>query len=232
MLFQSLKTPRTIERPDQIELLFDGQRPGVGQRRGERALVEVVRADRDEVPVGVVEERGERVASQVGYVPAGTTKAAKRATPSSMTNRAGRSRRAASGPEAPEADRPRSLPLGDQQRGDEEAREGEERVEGVETPRRQEDPAVVPHDDDDRHAPDAVECGDVGDVRSLAGRVGIDGAREARNVPSWFLFSSWIYHGLRSVLRRRVVGWAELMGASLSPDRAARSQPGQTIDWR
>ena len=49
------------QRPDQIELLFDRERPHVPQRRRCAELIEVRLVREDEPPVGDVEERGQPV---------------------------------------------------------------------------------------------------------------------------------------------------------------------------
>ena len=56
------------QRPQQVELLLDGQRPQVAQQRRPLELVEVGRAAQDEVPVHRVGEGGEEVALEAGQL--------------------------------------------------------------------------------------------------------------------------------------------------------------------
>ena len=150
----------------------------MGQRRGQRGLVEVIRTDADEVPVGVVEERGDRIFTE-GRVRARCDHEGREEGHADQHDQQGGKKPAsAPRPEPPEANGGRSLPFGDEQRRDEEAGEGEEGVEGVEAPGRQEDAPVIPHDDDDRHAPDTVEGGHVGEVRRPTWCIRVGGARE------------------------------------------------------
>jgi hypothetical protein len=53
------------ERPHQIELLFDGQRPRVQQRRGLPGGGEVVRVLGDQMPIGGIKDGGHGVAQQL-----------------------------------------------------------------------------------------------------------------------------------------------------------------------
>ena len=60
------------QRPDGVVLLFDRQRPGVAQRRGQRELVEVRLAGEHRPPVGHVADGGEGiVADSVQLQPPG-----------------------------------------------------------------------------------------------------------------------------------------------------------------
>jgi hypothetical protein len=52
------------QRPEQVELLLDAERPGVLQRRGRRGLREVVAAPVDHPPVRHVRQGGQRVPAQ------------------------------------------------------------------------------------------------------------------------------------------------------------------------
>ena len=54
--------------PDQVELLFDGERPGVEERRWCRGLDEVALVRKDEVPVGYVEKGGQGITADRCYV--------------------------------------------------------------------------------------------------------------------------------------------------------------------
>jgi hypothetical protein len=156
--------PEHDEWPEQIELLFDGQGPHVDQRWGGPRLVEVVRAIGDEVPVGVVEERREAVRAQRGVRARRDQDRIEHGHAEHHHQQAGEQSPGPPGPERTEAYPGRPLPFGDEERRDEIAGEGEERIEGVEAARRQEHPAVEAHDDDDGNAPDPVEGGNVGEA--------------------------------------------------------------------
>ena len=82
------------DRPHQVELLLDGQRPRVHQGRGSARGHEVVGVIGDEVPVGHLEDRGQRVAAQRRAAERSPPRAAPTPTAVSIKKSAGRSRRA------------------------------------------------------------------------------------------------------------------------------------------
>ena len=100
------------QRPHQVELLLDGQRPGVGERRGGPGGHEVVAAGRDLPPVGEVEQGGERTPPVSGDGPVGSTKRTTRVTTTSTTSRAGQQPPGPAQPEGGQADPVPPLELG------------------------------------------------------------------------------------------------------------------------
>ncbi len=123
--------------PNQIELLFNGQRPGVLQGRGRGELGEVRLVGVNGVPVAHVEQRGQGVAPQRRQVdqPVGAA-AAELGVDDHVDPDAGHhqeeGREETLGPAPPEGgqvQRRRRHPFLEQQRGDEEAREDEEEVD-------------------------------------------------------------------------------------------------------
>ncbi len=160
----SFKHGQDHERPHQIELLLDRQRPRVQQRRRLGAQGEVGDAAVDGVPVRDVEDGRDGVAEDVrGLEQRGTTAMT---MPMTVTNRnsAGSSRRA-----RPAQKRRRrmvpSRPFLHQQRRDEEARQDEEGVDAVEAARHRVQPGVEGDDGQHRERADAVEPRDVPKTR-------------------------------------------------------------------
>ena len=152
------------ERPDHVELLLHRQRPRVQQRRGRRRLVEVVRVDEDEVPVAHVEERRQRVEAQCPVRPLGHDDGGEEGHEEQHQEEGGQQAAGPAGPERPELDRQRLAPLADEQRGDEEAREDEERVHAHEPAVHVRDPAVEQHHGRDGAGPHPVERREVGET--------------------------------------------------------------------
>ena len=187
---QDAQRPRELhdaeedQRPDQVELLLHRQRPGVDQRRGKAGHVEVVRARNDEVPVGEVEERGERVAAQRRIGAGRDEDAVDDGDADEHDEERRQQAPGAAGPEGPQPDGAPLAPLHDQERGDEEARQGEEAVEEEEPARGQVHPGVHAQDGEHGDAPNPVEGRQVGERCPLARCVRGDACRHRRSVPS------------------------------------------------
>ena len=156
------------ERPDQVELLLDRQRPHVLQRRGLRELREVRLAREDETPVRDVPERGERVAAdgvdlarrreqrRVGH-DAGHHDEQRGQQPSGSPQ-----------PEALQVDAPLPVPLRDQQRRDQEAAQHEEGVDAQVAADHPGLARVVEQHRGDREGTDPVQGGLVAEARRRA----------------------------------------------------------------
>ena len=123
--------------PHDVELLLDGQRPHVGQGRRLGRHGEVVAGPEDEVPVGHVEQGRQRGHPEQHHQQ-------RREEPPGPT-----------GPELPQADGQPGGPLAEEQRGDQEARQHEEDVDGEEAAGQ--GPAVIRHHAQHRQRPQSVE---------------------------------------------------------------------------
>ena len=144
-------------RPHQVELLLDRQRPHVRQGRRLCRLGEVVRAAHDEVPVGHVEERRERVEPERGEFARGGHEVGVRSD-ADQDQEEGRQQAARPAhPELPETDGEPPCPLAQQQRGDQEAGQDEEHVDAEEPARRERRPTVVQQHAEHGDGPDPVE---------------------------------------------------------------------------
>ncbi len=87
----------------------------MGQRRGERSLVEVVGTRIDEVPVGHIEQRGQTVAAQ-GRVGAGRhQEGGEEGNPHQHEKETGQQATGPADPESGQTDGTRALMLGDEQ---------------------------------------------------------------------------------------------------------------------
>ena len=158
--------------PDEIELLLDRERPGVDQRRRQPGHVEVVGAAQNEVPVGHVEEGGQCVTAQRRVGPGRDEDPVEDGDPDEHDEERRQQPPGSTGPEGAQFDGAPLAPLHDQQRGDEEPRQGEEAVEEEEPARRQVDAGVHAQDREHGHAPDPVERREIGQLRTLAGASG------------------------------------------------------------
>ena len=152
-------------RPDEVELLLDGQRPGVQQGRGRAEEDEVVLVGDDEAPVGDVGHGGEGVAADGGP---GAGVGHHQGVERHHEQRHRQRRQQASGPaavEGQEADGLGAGELGHQQRGDQEPREDEEDVDAQQAPADAADPGVEGEHAEHGQGPDAVEARDVAPAR-------------------------------------------------------------------
>ncbi len=120
--------------PHQVELLFDGQGPGVEQRRGPARRQEVIGVVRDEVPVGDIEDRRHRVAAQRRAVEDPRPQRGPGAHGGEHQEQGREQTPGPARPKVPEADRVALSPLGQEERGDEVARQREEDVDAEKAP--------------------------------------------------------------------------------------------------
>ena len=195
------------ERPQQVELLLDGQRPQVPQQRRPRERLEVRLVGEDLVPVVDVEERRDRVGPRRGQVARAEDRHREHGQRDDEERRGEQPPRPPR-PERREVDAPRRLALGEQQRRDEEPAQDEEQVHAEEAARQPARPGVVQHDARDGDRADPVEGGDVRQPMTAA------------DAPRQLLVGG--AHRAAAVLRRP---WA---GASRSPPEA----PGPTSSTR
>ncbi len=145
----------------------------MGEQRRQAGLVEVVAAGQNEVPVGHVEQRREGIEPQARVGARRGHEGGVEHHEDQQQQQGGQQAPGPPGPELPERDGVPALPLRDQQRGDEEAREDEERVHPEEARRQPRDAPVVGHHPEDGEGTHAVERRDVGEIRLLARRVGV-----------------------------------------------------------
>ncbi len=119
------------ERPDEVELLLDRQRPRVEERRrlGDRA--EVRRVAADEVPVADVEDRGRGRRHDVDVAERGRPHRGDDPDHRNEEEQRGQQPPGPPPPEPDEGDRPVVPPLRQEQRRDQEPGEREERVDAV-----------------------------------------------------------------------------------------------------
>ena len=172
------------QRDDDVELLFDRERPVVqdGRRRVEAGAVPV--AVEDESPIGHVREAGDDVAAQVGQL-IGVGPPRRGHGSQGQTGQCGRQQ----APEAPVPEmsraRPgaRSLPLTQQEVRDQEARQGEEERYPEKAAGQQTVVEVVDDDREHRDAAQPIECADVAESRSSGCRA--DYGRRIRQLGRW-----------------------------------------------
>ena len=157
------------ERPDQVELLLDRERPHVPQRRRLRELVEVRLPREDEPPVRDVAERGERVGPDAVELTGRREHAGVHHDADHHQEQRGEQPPGAAHPERLQVDASPPRPLGDEQRGDEEAAQHEERVDAEEPADRPRLTGVVEEHGRDREGPDAVERGLVAEAPRRSG---------------------------------------------------------------
>ena len=173
------------ERPEQVELLLDGQRPQVlEQRRPAELRRSTSWSAKIEVPVVDVAERRQRWPRRAAGRPRpGGTDHVPRSTTTSMAKRAGSSRRARRNQKRPGRWPPVGVPLGEQQGGDQVAADHEEHVDAEEAAR-QPGGAVVGDDRGDGEGPQAVDPGHVRKAGSprRPGRAHAGAARSRRGV--------------------------------------------------
>ena len=143
--------------PHQVELLLDGQGPGVGQRRHRPGGHEVVGGGGDLVPVGHVQEGGQGVAAVPG-VGAGQCHVPHEGGHRHQHHQqGGEEPTGPPRPEAAQAHRAGPLELPDQEPGDEEPGEHVEHVDPEEAAGRPGHPEVERAHRQHRHAPEAVQ---------------------------------------------------------------------------
>ena len=148
------------ERPEQVELLLDRERPQVLQQRRALERLEVGLLREDLVPVVDVEERGDRVAARPHGVRGQEDRRHERGDGDDQERGRQQAARAPE-PELEQVDAAGGRALGDQQRRDQEAAEHEEHVDAEEPARRDRHAAVVEQHRADRDRADTVEGGDV-----------------------------------------------------------------------
>ncbi len=150
-------------RPDDVELLLDGQRPHVLERRGLGRGGEVAAATDDEVPVGHIEQRGERVEADSAELPRATEHLHEESHADQHHQQGGQEPAGPAGPELTQLDGQPFGPLPQQQGGDEETRQDEEDVDAQKSPGSHRCTTVVEEDARHRHRPEAVQCRDIGE---------------------------------------------------------------------
>ncbi len=149
------------ERPEQVELLLDGERPEMAQRRGRAELGEVRDVVEDEPPVAEVEDARRQIAAEGAQLAAIEQRGPSHRDEQHYEEGREQSTGAAD-PELSQGDPAVPSVLGDQEVGDQVARQHEEDLHAEQTARR---PPEVEVEDDDRQdgdGPDAIQTGKVG----------------------------------------------------------------------
>ena len=165
------------DRPQQVPLLFDRERPRVGEGRRRLERLEVRRAVEDEPPVGYVEQRREAVTADRPELGRLRPHDGVDRDPDQQEEERREQAAGASRPEGLEIDPAGVLALGQQERGDEVAAQDEEHVDAEEAALRPGDLPVVQDHRRDRERAQAVEPGPVAEAGSLSGgsRHGLQG---------------------------------------------------------
>ncbi len=168
------------ERPDQVELLFDGERPQVAQRH-ERLVGGVALTDEDLVPVAAVEDAPEEVATGAAL---GLTVEQRHVHRHRAHHHHHRRQQAPSAahPELAEGDPTVTFVLADQQQRDQIAADHEEDLDPEEATAQPGVVGVVDHHRDDGDGAQPVEPGHVRHTVELPLGRG-ERARGARNRP-------------------------------------------------
>ena len=169
------ETGQDQQGPHQVELLLDGQGPGVAQRRGHLELGEVGLVGHDEVPVRIVEERGQPVRFEGGFDDVGTTEARVDGQHHQQEHDGGQEPFGPPEPERAQADGLAAVPLADQQSGDQEAREHEEEVDAEVAAVGPVEAEVVGHHPGHGQRPQSVEGGHVVVAARDGGQLDRDG---------------------------------------------------------
>ena len=117
------------DRPDDVPLLFDGQRPHVTQGRGWEQRLEVRLVGQDVPPVGDVEEAGHRVAPHLLPLLGQAQDAEGHHDGQDHQGECGHQPPEPARPEATQVDATRRVTLGEQQGGDQVAGDDEEQVD-------------------------------------------------------------------------------------------------------
>ena len=149
------------ERPDQVELLLDGQRPQVPERRGRAELGEVGDVVEDEPPVAEVEDPRRQVAAQGGQL----APVEQRGPAHGHEQHHEQGGQEPSGPPDPEVLQPDpavTAVLGHQQIGDQVPREHEEDLHAEQAARGPPEVEVVGDDGQDGDGADPVQPRKVG----------------------------------------------------------------------
>jgi hypothetical protein len=154
------------QRPQQVELLLDPERPGVLQRRRGRRLGEVVGAAVDHAPVGHVSEGAERVPAQQPDFDRGEQPAEHDHDGDEHGQQSGQQPAGPAGPEGAEPDAPATDALDQEQRRDQVAGEHEERVNAEEPTRQPADAAVEEQYPGDCQGAHTIQSRPVGEGRA------------------------------------------------------------------
>ena len=160
--------PDHRQRPQDVELLLDGEAPEVAQR-GEVARRRVPLPHPDLVPVGHVREPGDDVAAELAERVATEHRGERREQHERRQQRRQQAARPPE-PELAQTDAPRPLVLADQQQGDEVAADDEEHLDAEEPAREPRVVGVVHHHGDDGERPQPVEAREVGHAADRPGR--------------------------------------------------------------
>jgi hypothetical protein len=166
------------QRPDEVELLLDAERPQVQQWRGGPVEGEVA-AGRDEAPVANVEQTPQQVSAEAGPAEHRGRGQGPHADDEEDQQRGRHEAGHPAGPEAGEVDPAVRHDVAQQQGGDEEAGQNEEDVDAEEAARHPRDPEVEEDDQRHREGPDAVQGVDA--FRRLRRRV-VGASQEPRGV--------------------------------------------------
>ena len=148
-------------RPHDVELLLDGKAPHVLEHRRLSGGGEVVAPSHDEVPVGHVEQRGQRVEAQAGELAGAGEYLDEDGHSHQHHQEGGQEATGPAGPELAQADGQAPRPLTKEQGGDQEARQDEEDVHAEEAPAGHRRATVVEHHAEHGHGPQAVQRRDV-----------------------------------------------------------------------
>ncbi len=152
---------REDQRPQQVELLLDRERPQVLEQRRPSDGLEVGLLPEHEVPVRHVPEGGQRVAAQSGHLARQKDDRVGEGDDEQQVERRQEPAGAAQ-PERLQVDAAPSSPLREQQRGDEVAADHEEDLDPEETAGDPGQISVVKEHGDDRERAQPVEAGPVG----------------------------------------------------------------------
>ncbi len=145
------------QRPDDVELLLDRERPVVLERRGRGVVLEVVGAVARELEVGREERRPERVLDRAGRLDRAQEVDRRRHRRDDHQRRRGQDPAGPAGVEAEQRDPAVALGLGDQQTGDQEARDHEEDVHADEAAVERPDLGVVQDHEQDGQGPEPLD---------------------------------------------------------------------------
>ena len=162
------------QRPDDVELLLDGERPQVADRRCRRERLEIALAGEDEPPVRDVAQRREEVPAERAL---GDGIGRGRPDRDDRDEHEQR-RQQPSGtavPELDEVDATRPHALADQEGRDEEARQDEEEVDAEEPALQARHAEVVGEDEGDSQTAGAIERPDVRHGRGAGSAGGVEG---------------------------------------------------------
>jgi len=152
--------------PEEVELLLDRERPEVAEEGRPLEGIEVGLVAEDEVPVGEVEERGQRVATQL----VDPVRLDDRGEDHRHRDQDSDGGQQPPRPAQPEAAQPQvavAAELAEQQRGDQVAADHEEDVDPEEAPRHPADAGVVEEDGEHGERPQGVDAWQVGEAAVL-----------------------------------------------------------------